>query len=120
MRTATLAQCQSQYDNASDPRLEDDSDVTWEKTEGIAHTEIVEALTAGRDIGILCNDKPYRVDSADVCELLNPKVMLTIAALIREGDQIEASRAFSVEWARAIHKCAENNAPFRAEWNASA
>ena len=119
-RTATLAQCQHAYDNRTDPRIDrDELAEKWEVAEGIAHDEIVAALTAGKSIDILANGQPYKVDASDVCELLRPETMLQVADLIRSGDEIQASRVFRFEWARAIQECAEKNAEFRAEWSAS-
>jgi hypothetical protein len=105
-----FAAAQARYDNAAPPDERDDSDAI-----AAAHDAIVDALTAGHVISVIANGTHYKVDEADVCELLNPTVMLAIAELIRAGDQIEAARRFSIEWARAIEQCAEKNAEFRLE-----
>ena len=110
MKAATLAQCQSRYDNAAPPDHDDDSDAI-----AAASDAIRDALTAGKPVDTLANGVRYVIAEDDVCEALNPTVMLRIAELIRAGDQIEAARRFGIEWARAIDKVAADNAEFRVE-----
>lgn len=106
MTRATLAQCQARYDNATDPRHEDAQAEAHEVAEGMAHTEIVDALTAGQSFW--CG--PYRIDAFDILDAMDDTRIALDRAMLA-GDAIEARRIYMTARPIAVTRVADYYAP---------